>query len=147
MCVACWANTAMAMNVNVTAPIIDLSYAKYQGYFDAQTNITSFLSIRYAAPPVGEYPRPLIVRTTLVMLILPPRKPEISSTSATSPRIWCTTCEQNPNMCYQTSFGASMTAPISPYGHDKRQSMTPAASEDCLFLKYVALCVLAPDQV
>ena len=40
---------------NTTAPIVDLGYAQYQGYFDAQTNITNFLGIRYAAPPVGEY--------------------------------------------------------------------------------------------
>ena len=48
-------NTATATNVNVTAPIVDLGYTQYQGYFDAQTNITNFLSIRYAAPPLGEY--------------------------------------------------------------------------------------------
>lgn len=47
--------TATATNVNETAPIVDVGYAQYQGYFDAQTNITNFLSIRYAAPPVGEY--------------------------------------------------------------------------------------------
>ena len=37
-----------------TAPIVDLGYAQYQGSADVQTNITSFLGIRYAAPPVGE---------------------------------------------------------------------------------------------
>lgn len=38
----------------VTTPIVDLGYAQYQGRFDAETNITNFLSIRYAAPPLGE---------------------------------------------------------------------------------------------
>ena len=55
-------SAATTINTNVTAPIVDLGYAQYQGYFDAQTNITNFLSIRYAAPPVGEYAiGPLIV--------------------------------------------------------------------------------------
>lgn len=55
--IALWSlvDTATATNVNVTTPIVDLGYARYQGYFDAQTNITNFLSIRYAAPPLGEY--------------------------------------------------------------------------------------------
>lgn len=35
-------------------PIVDLGYAKYQGTFNATTNQTEFLSIRYAAPPIGE---------------------------------------------------------------------------------------------
>ena len=39
----------------MTAPIVDLGYAQYQGYLDTQTNITNYLSIRYAPPPVGEY--------------------------------------------------------------------------------------------
>ncbi|KAG8212834.1 hypothetical protein J3R82DRAFT_11134 [Butyriboletus roseoflavus] len=30
-----------------------------------------------------------------------------------------------------------MRAPVSPYKHNKRQSTTVAASEDCLFLKYM----------
>jgi len=46
-------NTATATNANATAPIVDLGYAQYKGYFDPQTNITHFLSIRYAAPPLG----------------------------------------------------------------------------------------------
>ncbi|KAG6372175.1 Alpha/Beta hydrolase protein [Boletus reticuloceps] len=107
-------NTATATNTNVTAPIVDLGYAQYQGYFDTQTNITSFLSIRYAAPPLGN----------LRFQAPQPPVPEPGIQPAT----------QNPNMCYQTSFGASMTAPVSPFGYNKRQSTTPGASEDCLFL-------------
>lgn len=37
-----------------SSPIVDLGYAKYQGTFDATNNQTNFLSIRYAAPPVGK---------------------------------------------------------------------------------------------
>lgn len=35
------------------SPIVDLGYAQYQGSFDAANNQTNFLSIRYAAPPLG----------------------------------------------------------------------------------------------
>ncbi|KAF8442075.1 Alpha/Beta hydrolase protein [Boletus edulis BED1] len=107
-------NTATATNANVATPIVDLGYARYQGQFDAQTNITSFLSIRYAAPPLDN----------LRFQAPQPPVPEPGIQPAT----------QNPNTCYQTSFGASMAAPVSPFGHNKRQSTTPGASEDCLFL-------------
>lgn len=36
------------------APVIDLGYAQYQGSTDPATNITSYLGIRYGAPPTGE---------------------------------------------------------------------------------------------
>ncbi|KAF8124709.1 Alpha/Beta hydrolase protein [Boletus edulis] len=107
-------NTATITITNVTTPIVDLGYAKYQGYFDTQTNITSFLSVRYAAPPLGN----------LRFQAPQPPVPEPGIQPAT----------QNPNMCYQTSSGASMTAPVPPFGYNKRQSTTPGASEDCLFL-------------
>ncbi|KAG6372185.1 Alpha/Beta hydrolase protein [Boletus reticuloceps] len=107
-------NTATATNANVAAPIVDLGYARYQGQFDAQTNITSFLSIRYAAPPLDN----------LRFQAPQPPVPEPGIQPAT----------QNPNTCYQTSSGASITVPVSPFGYNKRQSTTPGASEDCLFL-------------
>ncbi|THV01054.1 alpha/beta-hydrolase [Dendrothele bispora CBS 962.96] len=34
-------------------PVIDLGYASYQGTFDSSTNVTNYLGIRYASPPVG----------------------------------------------------------------------------------------------
>ncbi|TGJ79419.1 hypothetical protein E0Z10_g9345 [Xylaria hypoxylon] len=36
------------------APIVDLGYAKYQGFYDATYDQNIFKGIRYAAPPVGE---------------------------------------------------------------------------------------------
>ncbi|KAH0833387.1 Alpha/Beta hydrolase protein [Lanmaoa asiatica] len=104
----------LATSVNMTAPIVNLGYAQYQGYFDAQNNITNFLSIRYAAPPLG----------TLRFQAPQPPLTESGVQPAT----------QNPNMCYQATVGINTTAPVSPYGYNKRQSTTPASSEDCLFL-------------
>ncbi|KAJ7769912.1 Alpha/Beta hydrolase protein [Mycena metata] len=34
--------------------IVDLGYAKYQGFVDTTTNVTTFLGIRYAAAPIKE---------------------------------------------------------------------------------------------
>ena len=34
-------------------PVIDLGYAKIQGTFNASDNVSAFLGIRFAAPPVG----------------------------------------------------------------------------------------------
>lgn len=101
---ALWSTTMIAattINTNMTAPVVDLGYAQYQGYFDSQTNITSFLSIRYAAPPLGEYRlgSHLIVLPTVALVLItsiPTRKLEVSSTSAACLRIWCTICYTEP---------------------------------------------------
>ena len=43
-------------NVNdVKAPTVNLGYATYEGTFDSTLNVTQFLGIRYASPPVGKY--------------------------------------------------------------------------------------------
>ena len=34
-------------------PIVDLGYATYKGVFNQTSNITGFLGIRFAAPPIG----------------------------------------------------------------------------------------------
>lgn len=41
--------------VTGTGPIVDLGYATYEGVVDTSSNITTFLGIRYAAPPIGLY--------------------------------------------------------------------------------------------
>lgn len=35
------------------APIVDLGYAKYHGMVNTTLNVTTFLGVRYAAPPIG----------------------------------------------------------------------------------------------
>jgi acetylcholinesterase len=44
---------ALEALASANAPVIDLGYAQYQGSVDTVTNTTSFLGIRYAAPPLG----------------------------------------------------------------------------------------------
>ena len=44
---------ASSAPLTASSPIINLGYAQYQGAYDSTTNVTSFKSIRYAAPPVG----------------------------------------------------------------------------------------------
>ncbi|KAF8166294.1 Alpha/Beta hydrolase protein [Mycena galopus ATCC 62051] len=44
---------APTVNSSPTAPIVNLDYAQYEGVVDTRLDITSFLGIRYAAPPTG----------------------------------------------------------------------------------------------
>ena len=67
-CPALWLHPSpfefpVSIPANVIEPIVDLGYAQYQGYFDTQTNITNFLGVRYAAPPIGQYRSPPIATT------------------------------------------------------------------------------------
>lgn len=69
-------------------PVVDLGYATYQGVFNSTANITNFLGIRYAAPPIGEHDFPPIIPVFRLVRFLYAdlffRKIKISSTSATS---------------------------------------------------------------
>lgn len=46
-------HTCESRQARNVAPVIDLGYTKYQGVFDDLNNITSYLGMRYAAPPIG----------------------------------------------------------------------------------------------
>lgn len=94
--------------------VVDLGYAEYRGVTNASINVTTFLSIRYAAPPTHELrwraPQPpLDVRSGGVL-------------NATTP----------PPQCPQAvpQINSSPSLPLLPPGGD----------EDCLFLKYVVDC-------
>ncbi|KAG1739930.1 Alpha/Beta hydrolase protein [Suillus paluster] len=94
-----------------SAPIVDLGYAQYQGSVDTATNITSFLGIRYAAAPVGDF------------RWAAPQPP-----SAISGVQQATT---QPNECYQGLGGNSST---NPYESPSMRKRAVSQSEDCLFL-------------
>lgn len=66
-----------------TAPIVDLGYAQYQGTVDPSTSTTSFLGIRYAAPPLGgflfRWIYSLILKKEQAIYVSEPRRrPQIS---------------------------------------------------------------------
>ncbi|KAJ7913325.1 alpha beta-hydrolase [Mycena leptocephala] len=106
---------ATAITVLLTAPlaraqtpIVDLGYAQYQGAVNSANNVTHFLGIRYAAPPLGDlrFRAPqLPVNTTGVQL-------------ATA----------QPNECLQAPTGRSPTNPL------ETRATQIIATEDCLFL-------------
>ncbi|KAJ7077237.1 Alpha/Beta hydrolase protein [Mycena epipterygia] len=99
-----------------TGPIVDLGYAQYQGAVDAATNITNFLGIRYAAPPIGD------------LRFRAPQPP----TNTTGVQQATT----EPNECFQAPTGLSPTNPL------EKRATEIVATEDCLFLKY---CVYYPS--
>ncbi|KAL5513502.1 hypothetical protein ACEPAH_3901 [Sanghuangporus vaninii] len=68
--------------------VVDLGYAKYQGVLNATLNITSFLGMRYASPPLGELrfqvPQPPTPVSEVQMAdTMPQRCPQAASGQAT----------------------------------------------------------------
>ncbi|KAF7314363.1 Carboxylic ester hydrolase [Mycena kentingensis (nom. inval.)] len=90
------------------AKVVDLGYARYQGIADAPTNITSFLAVRYAAPPTG---------------FLRWRAPEAPG-NVTGVQL----ADTNPPACLQGARGTSLVNPLQ----SRAEGGEP--SEDCLFL-------------
>ncbi|KAG1888688.1 Alpha/Beta hydrolase protein [Suillus subluteus] len=105
--------TLLALEALATtnAPIIDLGYAQYQGSVDTATNTTSFLGIRYAAPPLGS-----------LRWAAPQPPPTISGVQQANTQ---------PNECYQAPLGNASTNPFENISLSKRDV---SQSEDCLFL-------------
>ncbi|KAG2130975.1 Alpha/Beta hydrolase protein [Suillus bovinus] len=95
----------------VSASIVNLGYAQYQGSVDTATNITSFLGIRYAAPPVGD-----------LRWAAPQPPPTVSGVQQATTQ---------PNDCNQAVMGDSLTNPLESTSMKKRDV---SQSEDCLFL-------------
>ncbi|KAJ7235607.1 Alpha/Beta hydrolase protein [Mycena haematopus] len=100
---------ALAEAQSVPAPIIDVGYTQYRGFVDTTTNITQFLGMRYAAPPIGD---------------LRFRAPQAPPTEA-----GVQSATDQPNWCMQAGDG---TATTNPLRNIKREN--PVAPEDCLFL-------------
>ncbi|KAF9064636.1 Alpha/Beta hydrolase protein [Rhodocollybia butyracea] len=92
-------------------PIIDLGYAKYQGAFDSLNNVTSYLGMRYAAPPVGE------------LRFRAPQAPANNTTIVQE-------ANTEPIPCFQAPMGSAPTNPLEAM--NKRQMVTE--TDDCLFL-------------
>ncbi|KAG1740350.1 Alpha/Beta hydrolase protein [Suillus lakei] len=111
--------TLLALQALATAPIINLGYAQYQGSVDTATNTTSFLGIRYAAPPLGN-----------LRWAAPQPPPTMSGVQQAITQ---------PHECYQAPLGNASTNPFSLSKRDVSQS------EDCLFLSvYTPGSVVVP---
>ncbi|KAJ6577853.1 Alpha/Beta hydrolase protein [Mycena capillaripes] len=90
-------------------PIVDLGYAQYQGAVNTANNITHFLGIRYAAPPLGDLrfraPQPPVNMTGVQQAIA------------------------QPNECFRAASNGQ--SPINPL---ETRAAQIVATEDCLFL-------------
>ncbi|KLO13416.1 cephalosporin esterase [Schizopora paradoxa] len=93
------------------SPVIDLGYAKIQGAFNATDDVTEFLGIRFAAPPVGK------------LRFQAPRKPlqqqGIQVADVEAPE------------CPQGTIGIEAN---NPFQGLTRRAMNTTEIEDCLFL-------------
>jgi Carboxylesterase family len=125
-------------------PIVDLTYARYQGVptLDTVNNATNtqFLGIRYAATPTGK--RHIVLFHTNIDCSLPItgsrrfRDPQLPSYT---PGVQI--ANKQPSECLQAGIG---TAPKTPFRNtdtsptETRVSLgVSGGSEDCLFLKYI----------
>jgi hypothetical protein len=109
------AGHAIAAN---TTSVVDLGYASYEGTLNPTTNVTNFLGIRYASPPLGD------------LRWQAPQPPQ--NVSGVQP------ANTQPNQCFQSGSGQSPTNPLRDLNNGTRlQSRAVAESEDCLFLKYM----------
>ncbi|KAL0960003.1 hypothetical protein HGRIS_011655 [Hohenbuehelia grisea] len=102
---------SIAQPTHTPSPVVDLGYAKYQGFFHEASRVTNFLGVRYAQEPTGNLRWRAPTTPKKVVGIQP----------ATS----------QPPRCFQGNTGQGVTAP-SPINH--RRAETLAISEDCLFL-------------
>ncbi|KAH8113825.1 cephalosporin esterase [Phellopilus nigrolimitatus] len=95
--------------------IVDLGYATYQGTFNSTSNITNFLSIRYAAPPVGK------------LRFQAPAAPLNMSSDGIQ------MADTQPHGCPHAGRGISITSPFRSQSKTITQRQNTQI-EDCLFL-------------
>ncbi|KAI0782410.1 cephalosporin esterase [Irpex lacteus] len=125
MAATLWLSLCLFLQVacasNASSPVIDLGYSIYQGTFNATSNITRFLGIRYAAPPVGKLrfqaPAPPLDERSLGVQL------------ANTLSVGCLQAGSGSNNSSPFRIGNNNNLPV------KRQSANP---EDCLFLNVYA---------
>ncbi|KAL0957513.1 hypothetical protein HGRIS_001306 [Hohenbuehelia grisea] len=109
----------------VHTPIVDLGYARYQGFYNTTSKVSQFRGIRYAAPPTGS------------RRWQAPQPPAQTSESQIA--------DNHPLFCLQTTvFPSSKTNPYRNIVNGLPQPANPEVkrpvydpsreSEDCLFL-------------
>ncbi|KAI0114466.1 carboxylesterase family protein [Nemania sp. FL0031] len=76
---------SLSLAQDTPPPVVDLGYAKYQGFYDSTYDQNIFRGIRYAAPPVGD------LRWQM------PQSPAINRTVVLSAENYASQCPQSPN--------------------------------------------------
>jgi hypothetical protein len=129
---------------NDSAPIVDLGYATYQGSTDLSTHITSFLSIRYAAPPTGELMPSAFNYWFHFYSIKGSLRFQAPQAPANATGVQDAT--SLPPQCHQATGGSSR---INPFVRNPRlwKRQSTSTSEDCLFLEWAldALMILRQE--
>ncbi len=130
------------------APVVDLGYAQYAGVIDIATGNTKFRGLRYAAPPTGMMPPPLLRSFDRLTWPIPGslrwRAPQPPASM-----LGIQLANTEPPSCYNVPFSGQLQT--NPYRNgtsrvtsgdaprlDKRSAQLQS-SEDCLFLKYSQL--------
>lgn len=96
--------------------VVNLGYATYRGSFSPSTNTTEFLSIRYAAPPLGK------------LRFLAPQPPLNEQAKGIQ------NATEFPPRCLQASSGVADSNPFPTRDVDATNVAVKPDNEDCLFL-------------
>ncbi|KAJ4480045.1 Alpha/Beta hydrolase protein [Lentinula aciculospora] len=104
---------SLSTRASLDVPVVDLGYAQYRGVFDPVHNLTSYLGIRYAAPPTGD---------------LRWRAPQSPNKNSSIVQL----ADTQPLPCFQALVGLAPTNPEETL--DRRVSALGNPIEDCLFL-------------
>ncbi|KAJ3970091.1 alpha beta-hydrolase [Lentinula raphanica] len=102
-------------NESDSVPVIDLGYARYQGAFDSTNNLTSYLGMRYAAPPLGD------------LRWQAPQSPASTNDSGIQQ------ATTQPPTCPQAGWGVASSYPTQLTKRAETDT-DDGSSEDCLFL-------------
>ncbi|KAJ3754097.1 alpha/beta-hydrolase [Lentinula raphanica] len=102
-------------STNGSVPVIDLGYARYQGAFDSTNNLTNYLGMRYAAPPLGD------------LRWQAPQSPASTNDSGIQQ------ATTQPPTCPQAGWGVASSYPTQLTKRAETDT-DDGSSEDCLFL-------------
>ncbi|KAJ3754100.1 Alpha/Beta hydrolase protein [Lentinula raphanica] len=111
------ATATYSRSTNGSVPVIDLGYAQYQGAFDSTNNLTNYLGMRYAAPPLGN------------LRWQAPQSPASNDSGIQQ-------ATTQPLTCPQADWGSASSYPTQL----TKRAVTDTddgASEDCLYLNYL----------
>lgn len=151
-----YSSASSASNDGAARPIIDLGYARYQGVYNATTDVTHFFGVRYAQSPSGALrwrppqtptpvsqllqatdlpqscPNALLGRSDTVPPFLAARTDRADSENyCPAPILQLLQAADLPQFCPSTWIGRPDTVPS--FLKARKDSIDP---EDCLVLKY-----------